>query len=155
MSRRQHNNNNSRRDGRPNGGNSHLIGSEVSVVQKHDQGTGRLTKGVVAEILTNSEFHPRGIKVRLSDGTVGRISDGSQQQQHRYDDTEDTAAQGPPRPSLADFMVDLVPKQKQKQPNRSSQGIIPPSSDEWACPACTFLNSGLILECEICQTARQ
>jgi hypothetical protein len=34
--------------------NAHLIGSEVSVVQKHDQGTGRLTQGIVSEIFTNS-----------------------------------------------------------------------------------------------------
>lgn len=48
-------------------------GMEVEVVLKEDQGTGKLTRGVVAEILTNSEFHPRGIKVRLADGRVGRV----------------------------------------------------------------------------------
>jgi uncharacterized repeat protein (TIGR03833 family) len=46
---------------------------EVEVVLKADQQTGKLTRGVVAEILTNSEFHPRGIKVRLTDGQVGRV----------------------------------------------------------------------------------
>lgn len=49
------------------------IGSEVEVVLKADQSTGKLTRGVVAEILTNSEFHPRGIKVRLTSGQVGRV----------------------------------------------------------------------------------
>ena len=49
------------------------IGSEVDVVLKADQRTGTLTHGVVAEILTPSDFHPRGIKVRLEDGQVGRV----------------------------------------------------------------------------------
>ena len=48
-------------------------GMEVEVVLKADQTTGKLTRGVVAEILTSSEFHPRGIKVRLADGQVGRV----------------------------------------------------------------------------------
>jgi uncharacterized repeat protein (TIGR03833 family) len=46
---------------------------EVEVVLKADQGTGDLTRGIVAEILTPSSFHPRGIKVRLEDGQVGRV----------------------------------------------------------------------------------
>ena len=45
----------------------------VDVVLKRDQRTGKLTRGVVAEILTNSSFHPHGIKVRLQDGQVGRV----------------------------------------------------------------------------------
>jgi len=49
------------------------IGQAVDVVLKADQGTGRLTRGIVAEILTNSDFHPHGIKVRLEDGQVGRV----------------------------------------------------------------------------------
>jgi len=49
------------------------IGSGVEVVLKTDQKTGMLTYGIVAEILTNSSFHPRGIKVRLEDGQVGRV----------------------------------------------------------------------------------
>ncbi len=49
------------------------IGSKVEVVLKADQRTGTLTSGIVAEILTNSGFHPHGIKVRLEDGQVGRV----------------------------------------------------------------------------------
>ena len=49
------------------------IGSEVEIVLKEDQGTGKLTRGIVAEILTSSAFHRRGIKVRLKDGKVGRV----------------------------------------------------------------------------------
>lgn len=48
-------------------------GMEVEVVLKANQATGKLTRGVVAEILTNSDSHPRGIKVRLTDGQVGRV----------------------------------------------------------------------------------
>lgn len=45
----------------------------VEIVQKADQRTGRRTRGVVKEILTNSAQHPHGIKVRLQDGRVGRV----------------------------------------------------------------------------------
>ena len=49
------------------------IGSEVEIVLKEDQPTGKLTRGTVAQILTGAAFHPRGIKVRLSNGQVGRV----------------------------------------------------------------------------------
>lgn len=48
-------------------------GLEVMIVLKEDQRTGRLTRGIVRDILTNSAFHPHGIKVRLQDGRVGRV----------------------------------------------------------------------------------
>lgn len=48
-------------------------GISVQIVLKKDQKSGKLTKGVVKEILTNSAFHPHGIKVRLIDGSVGRV----------------------------------------------------------------------------------
>jgi uncharacterized repeat protein (TIGR03833 family) len=48
-------------------------GREVLIVLKQDQNTGKLTRGIVKDILTRSAFHPRGIKVRLSDGKVGRV----------------------------------------------------------------------------------
>jgi len=49
------------------------IGKEVEIVLKKDQRTGKLTKGVVKDILTKSSNHPHGIKVRLEDGQVGRV----------------------------------------------------------------------------------
>ena len=49
------------------------IGQKVEIVQKHDQRTGKLTKGVVARILTKSANHPHGIKVQLKSGEVGRV----------------------------------------------------------------------------------
>ena len=48
-------------------------GADVSVVLKEDQRTGKLTRGIVQDLLTNSPFHPHGIKVRLQDGKVGRV----------------------------------------------------------------------------------
>ena len=49
------------------------VGASVKVVQKQDQRTGRLTKGMVKDILTKSASHPHGIKVRLTSGVVGRV----------------------------------------------------------------------------------
>lgn len=49
------------------------LGDYVQVVQKQDQATGKLTQGVVTRILTNSPNHPRGIKVMLEGGIVGRV----------------------------------------------------------------------------------
>lgn len=48
-------------------------GLTVEIVQKQDQATGRLTRGVVAQLLTRSPSHPHGIKVRLTTGEVGRV----------------------------------------------------------------------------------
>ncbi len=48
-------------------------GVRVEIVKKQDQRSGRLTEGVVADLLTKSKFHPHGIKVRLTDGQVGRV----------------------------------------------------------------------------------
>lgn len=48
-------------------------GMTVSIVLKRDQRTGKLTQGVVKDILTKSATHPHGIKVRLTDGQVGRV----------------------------------------------------------------------------------
>jgi uncharacterized repeat protein (TIGR03833 family) len=48
-------------------------GLEVDIVLKQDQRTGRLTRGIVKELLTRSGTHPHGIKVRLTDGQVGRV----------------------------------------------------------------------------------
>ncbi|CAG1016365.1 hypothetical protein ANAEL_05583 [Anaerolineales bacterium] len=50
-------------------------GMTVLIVLKQDQRTGKLTKGVVRDILTKSPNHPHGIKVRLTDGQVGRVKE--------------------------------------------------------------------------------
>ncbi len=49
------------------------IGLQVSIVLKQDQRSGKLTEGVVKNILTKSPRHPHGIKVRLESGVVGRV----------------------------------------------------------------------------------
>lgn len=52
-------------------------GLHVSIVLKKDQKTGKLTEGIVKDILTNSPTHPHGIKVRLESGEVGRVKEFS------------------------------------------------------------------------------
>lgn len=49
-------------------------GLSVDIILKADQRSGKLTRGIVKEILTNSSFHPHGIKVRLTSGQVGRVA---------------------------------------------------------------------------------
>lgn len=51
------------------------IGAKVDIVLKADQKTGKLTRGIVSKLLTNSTSHPHGIKVMLSDGQVGRVQE--------------------------------------------------------------------------------
>jgi uncharacterized repeat protein (TIGR03833 family) len=50
-------------------------GMTVLIVLKQDQGSGKLTRGVVKDILTKSPTHPHGIKVRLQSGAVGRVKE--------------------------------------------------------------------------------
>ena len=52
-----------------------IPGKQVKIVLKQDQRTGKLTQGIVKDILTNSPSHPHGIKVRLEDGQVGRVKE--------------------------------------------------------------------------------
>lgn len=50
-------------------------GLKVNIVLKKDQKSGHLTEGIVKDILTNSSFHPHGIKVQLESGEVGRVKE--------------------------------------------------------------------------------
>jgi uncharacterized repeat protein (TIGR03833 family) len=50
-------------------------GLKVAIVLKQDQRTGKQTVGIVKDLLTTSTFHPHGIKVRLTDGQVGRVQE--------------------------------------------------------------------------------
>ncbi len=50
-------------------------GSSVGIVLKQDQRSGKITRGIVKRILTNSSNHPHGIKVELEDGKVGRVKE--------------------------------------------------------------------------------
>jgi len=60
-----------------NGKNRSTIkpGLTVNIVLKQDQRSGKLTKGIVKDLLTNSATHPHGIKVRLTTGEVGRVQE--------------------------------------------------------------------------------
>ena len=49
-------------------------GLEVAIILKKDQRTGKLTYGIVKDLLTSAAYHSRGIKVRLTDGQVGRVA---------------------------------------------------------------------------------
>lgn len=51
------------------------VGVRVQIVRKQDQRTGKLTDGIVKDILTRSSTHPHGIKVRLTSGIVGRVKE--------------------------------------------------------------------------------
>jgi len=54
----------------------HVVpGTTVDIVLKKDQKTGKLTRGIVKDILTKSGTHPHGIKVRLTDGQIGRVKE--------------------------------------------------------------------------------
>ena len=50
-----------------------LPGMSVDIVTKAGQRSGKVVRGIVQEVLTNTSFHPHGIKVRLQDGQVGRV----------------------------------------------------------------------------------
>lgn len=50
-------------------------GLEVDIILKKDQRSGKLTRGIVKDLLTSSAFHSRGIKVRLEDGQIGRVAE--------------------------------------------------------------------------------
>jgi uncharacterized repeat protein (TIGR03833 family) len=50
-------------------------GLKVKIVLKEDQKSGKLTEGIVKDLLTNSAVHPHGIKVRLESGQVGRVQE--------------------------------------------------------------------------------
>ncbi|MCY1634765.1 YwbE family protein [Marinifilum breve] len=50
-------------------------GLKVKIVLKEDQRSGKLTEGIVKDLLTNSAIHPHGIKVRLESGQVGRVQE--------------------------------------------------------------------------------
>jgi uncharacterized repeat protein (TIGR03833 family) len=51
------------------------VGLSVGIVLKRDQRSGKITQGIVKRILTNSSYHPHGIKVQLADGQVGRVKE--------------------------------------------------------------------------------
>lgn len=60
-------------------------GEKVRVVQKKDYASGRLTEGVVKDVLTRQQTHPRGHKVRLTSGIIGRVQEFTDQKEETSD----------------------------------------------------------------------
>ncbi|CAH0043465.1 unnamed protein product [Clonostachys solani] len=131
-------------------------GASVSIVLKADQPTGRETPGVVQDVLTQGN-HPRGIKVRLQDGQVGRVqrmggggagagsssgaadagkpSAGRANFTQRYTDVryDDEYPEGPPPRSLADFFPaepEPGPEPTQQETSSRTQEVLV------TCPLC-------------------
>ncbi|RHY50917.1 hypothetical protein DYB38_011926 [Aphanomyces astaci] len=152
-------------------------GLSVAVVQKHDQPTGRLTYGVVAATLTSSAVHPRGIKVRLTDGTVGRVqhiqpADASKvhtASSFACTDESDFVRPPPPTTSLLDWMHPSrrTPNAPPSQPSipqkfhdlvtaRSTPAaaIVDDEHATWNCAVCTFENSSFLVSCEMCLSSK-
>ncbi|KAL7947471.1 hypothetical protein V8C42DRAFT_317883, partial [Trichoderma barbatum] len=133
-----------------------VSGAAVFIVLKEDQPTGRETQGVVQDVLTSGD-HPRGIKVRLRGGQVGRVqrlddgssqpSSGTAQVSHssssrfnsrytdiRNDDDFETHLQGPPPRNLADFLPDLDPPATSTSSSEAGGARI--AEDTVTCPIC-------------------
>jgi uncharacterized repeat protein (TIGR03833 family) len=129
-----------------------VSGAAVFIVLKEDQPTGRETQGIVQDILTSGD-HPRGIKVRLRNGQVGRVQrldDGpsepsseaapasnasSSRFSSRYTDVRnDDYLEGPPPRSLADFMPVLDEPTANTSLGEAADDRI--SGDIVVCPIC-------------------
>ncbi|KXT14733.1 hypothetical protein AC579_6395 [Pseudocercospora musae] len=93
-----------------------IAGASVSIVLKQDQGTGREVQGTVEDILTSGN-HPRGIKVRLRDGRVGRVQ--------RLSDSA-TISQPQPRNDYAGSRRSHEREQQQQQQQQQQQAGLPP-----------------------------
>ncbi|MEX0622186.1 MAG: YwbE family protein [Candidatus Woykebacteria bacterium] len=65
-------------------------GDKVRIVEKKNYSSGKLTEGVVKDVLTGKRFHPRGHKVRLINGIIGRVQEFSDEQQSDPPSIEET-----------------------------------------------------------------
>jgi len=75
-------------------------GDKVIIIQKKNYGTESFDEGIVRDVLTSKEFHPRGHKVRLTNGIIGRVQNFSDQtnatpRQPKYEKQEETATEQP------------------------------------------------------------
>jgi len=68
-------------------------GDKVRIAQKKDYASGKLTEGIVKDVLTSKQFHPRGHKVRLTNGIIGRVQEFVDQK-----DQEPSNLSAPPVP---------------------------------------------------------
>ncbi|OQR99525.1 hypothetical protein THRCLA_21819 [Thraustotheca clavata] len=120
-------------------------GMSVAIVKKLDQPTGRLTYGIVAETLTNSAQHHRGIKVRLTDGSVGRVQrilEGTRETREEY--VQEPLNSSSSTMSLSDFIRVRASRTIDDEEERDEKS-------SWTCSMCTFINSGFLVACEMCE----
>lgn len=68
-------------------------GDTVKIVQKKDYASGNLTEGVVKDVLTKKQVHPRGHKVRLTNGIIGRVQKFAGQKEETPDSPPSNASQ--------------------------------------------------------------
>ncbi len=138
-------------------------GTPVSIVLKCDQRSGHLTNGIVQSVLTNSANHPRGIKVRLTSGQVGRVQHiqsrnhttaqqpvaVAQHSDYNSDNVDDNPRRG--GGTLGDWFPSVPSARSPAETDIAvSEAVVQP----WSCPACTYENIHMELECEMCMTAR-
>ena len=109
---------------------------QVEVILKKDQKTGLKTRGTVGEILTNSKYHHRGIKVKLVDGQVGRVVS-----LNTVPINDELSLPG--TPTAKTILSDYVEQKLNLK------------TKDWECKKCTFLNSQFLLECEMCLSGKQ
>ncbi|RFU76590.1 hypothetical protein TARUN_5676 [Trichoderma arundinaceum] len=133
-----------------------VSGAAVFIILKEDQPTGRETQGIVQDVLTSGD-HPRGIKVRLRGGQIGRVQrvdDGSSEPSSgailvstasssrfssrytdvRNDEEYENYTQGPPPRSLADFMPALDPPATKTTSGDAGDALL--LEDIIICPIC-------------------
>ena len=67
-------------------------GEKVKIVQKKDYASGELTEGIVKDVLTRQEIHPRGHKVRLTNGIIGRVQKFSDQKEEGKENTSQSSS---------------------------------------------------------------
>ena len=126
----------------------------VDIILKNDQASGAETRGIVKEILTNCQNHHRGIKVKLEDGRVGRIS--------RIIGDPEGAAGSASKSNLNSSRHEIESNDTREKPigNVLLSDFIQPklqkdhSKSDWNCKECTFLNSQFLDKCEICSASR-
>ena len=147
-------------------------GAAVNIVLKADQRTGRTVSGTVKDVLTSGN-HPRGIKVRLSDGRVGRVQTmahggGSSQggsgdsgemqipyasaSGHRSRQRPNDEWQAPPQEQLGldAYMKEAKPKKRGRGNGRQAEGSSADASEESSAMDAPPVKSGEVLTCPVC-----
>ena len=133
------------------------IGSSVSIILKKDQKSQKTTNGIVQDILTNSTNHPHGIKVRLTNGGVGRITTIINRSMSTIpscitsEEEEDNMVAVPSFISLGHYF----PEQALRKEALESAKEEVVQEDMWSCGGCTFLNHPSLHHCEMCNSKKE